>query len=408
MKINKHIRANLKNFFLGLIFLAAALAAHAQSWTNYYDGGPNEVVFALALDGGGNVLVNGLSQGTGGYYHLTTIKYSNAGLPLWTNNYDAPGNAYLEPAGVAVDGSGNPIATAAWFDNTGYRNFATIKYSSSGVPLWTNYYGHTAGGNDTPRPRSIAVDSAGNVFVAGDSENTAGEPWSTDVVIIKYSGAGVPLWTNRFNGPANADDGVYGGLALDSAGNVIVACASGIGSRHEILKYSSAGALVWARYYHGPALTPLADAPYAIAVDAANNVFVAGDSVRTVTIDGSPVTRADLVTIKYSAGGTPLWTNLYQGGLDEVSDSAKALALDANGNVLVTGVQDGGFIPADCVTIKYSGAGVPLWTNIYSGPSDRQRYPSAIAVDGVGDVFVTGRSAFEYPTIKYSSGGVPL
>ena len=52
-----------------------------------------------------------------------------------------------------------------------------IKYSGGGVPLWTN-------GARGP----VAVDGGGNVFVTGSST-------------IKYSGAGVPLWTNRYNGP---------------------------------------------------------------------------------------------------------------------------------------------------------------------------------------------------------------
>jgi hypothetical protein len=78
------------------------------------------------------------------------------------------------------------------------------------------------------------------------------------------------------------------------------------------------------------------------------------------------------------------WVQRYDSG------SAKAVALDANNEVIVTGS------PA---TIKYSSGGVPLWTNLYNGGS-----AYALAVDSNNDVSVTGSSA----TIKYSSGGLPL
>jgi hypothetical protein len=50
---------------------------------------------------------------------------------------------------------------------------------------------------------------------------------------------------------------------------------------------------------------------------------------------------------------------------------------------------------------------VPLWTNRYMGPSNTSDYAKAIAVDGSGNVYVTGvsddGSSIRYATIKYSS-----
>src|SRR6185436_14555994 len=97
--------------------------------------------------------------------------------------------------------------------------------------------------------------------------------------------------------------------------------------------------------------------------DAAGNVIVVGSAHHTQTGSGS-----DILIIKYSGAGVPLWTNRYDG-------EARAAAVDGNGNVFVTGTPG---------TIAYSGAGVPLWTNSVSG--------TAIAVDGRDNVFVTGSS----------------
>ncbi len=114
----------------------------------------------------------------------------------------------------------------------------------------------------------------------------------------------------------------------------------------------------------------------------------------------------------YAQGGVPLWTNRYDGpgtGWDVVS----AIAVDSGGNVFVTGYSANSASPPyerDFVTIAYSNAGVPLWTNRYAG--SEYGYGSAIAVDNSGNVFVTGSSSNgsnpDYVTTKYSSSVSPL
>ena len=82
----------------------------------------------------------------------------------------------------------------------------------------------------------------------------------------------------------------------------------------------------------------------------------------------------------------------------------------ANQMAVVTGASSGRGGYYDYATIKYSGAGLPLWTNRYSGPGDSQA--SSVVVDASGNVFVTGYSwsgrSYDYVTISYSSAGAPL
>jgi hypothetical protein len=65
--------------------------------------------------------------------------------------------------------------------------------------------------------------------------------------------------------------------------------------------------------------------------------------------------------------------------------------VDGSGNVFVTGSSAG-----DYATIKYSGAGVPLWSNRHNGSGNNHDYASAVAVDGSGNVFVTGLGLPDY------------
>src|SRR5205823_5941437 len=96
------------------------------------------------------------------------------------------------------------------------------------------------------------------------------------------------------------------------------------------------------------------------------------------------------------------WTNRYH-ATPFYENAGPAMAVDSTGNVLLTGLSWNG-TNYDYVTIKYSGVGTPLWTNLSGG--------AAIAVDGSNNVLLTGPSLngtnYDYATIKYSGVGTPL
>src|SRR5438128_7507407 len=86
----------------------------------------------------------------------------------------------------------------------------------SGVELWVQRYSHPADSSDVAQ--KVVTDNAGNVIVAGSSDD---QITGRDFLIIKYSGAGLPLWTNRYNGPGNCDDQATA-VAVDRSGKVLV------------------------------------------------------------------------------------------------------------------------------------------------------------------------------------------
>jgi uncharacterized protein YgiM (DUF1202 family) len=366
-----------------------------QAWVQRYNGpgnGPDRA-YAVTVDGSDNVIVTGTSTGSGSSYDYATIKYSSAGVPLWTNLYNGPGNGSDVAYPVAVDGSNNVIVTGASMGSGSSGDYATIKYSSAGVPLWTNLY--NGPGNDNDVAYAVAVDGSNNVIVTGYS---IGSGSYQDYATIKYSSAGVPLWTNLYNGPGNGSDVAYA-VALDGSNNVIVtgySAGSGSYQDYATIKYSSAGLPLWTNRYNGPGYGP--DIAYAVAVDSSSNVIVTGYSAGS----GSAY---DYATIKYSSGGAPLWTNRYSGPANGTA-AANAVAVDGSNNVIVTGESDRIVSDSDYVTIKYSSAGVPLWTNLYNGPGNGYDGATTVAVDHSGSVIVAGRSfisgiSYDFATVKY-------
>ena len=156
----------------------------------------------------------------------------------------------------------------------------------------------------------------------------------------------------------------------------------------------------WVQRYHNPANTNTYDFPNAIAVDAAGNVVVTGNS------------NNDMYTAKYAAtNGTLLWERRLHGPGSSESEG-RSLALDFNGNVVVTGYSAnvGGIPEYNYYTAKYAAAdGTLLWEKFYNGPANSFDAAYGVAVDGSGNIVVTGSSfgigtETDYYTAKYAAG----
>jgi hypothetical protein len=396
----------------GNVFVTGSYATIAYSsageplWTNRYDSsgfGFTATAAALAVDGSDNFFVTGYAPHGGSpypYEDYVTVACSSAGVPLWTNRYNGPSDRDDVPSALAVDKNGNVFVTGYSFSTNSGADYVTIAYSSAGAQLWTNRYNWRDNNNDYAT--AIAVDSSNRVYVTGYSYGNAS---FRDYSTIAYSNTGVPLWTNRYNGPANDDDYARA-IAVDGSNNVYVTGNSyggsvyyhGSGYDYATVAYSSAGLPLWTRRYNGPANSE--DYAVGIAVHRSGNVYVTGNSWGSISSGYD-----DYATVAYSSAGVPLWTQRYDGPAGG-QDLGRAVAVAPNGNVYVTGLSAESN-KNDYATIAYSGAGVPLWTNRYIGPSNTSDYATAIAVDVSGNVYVTGGSddgsSIRYATIKYSS-----
>ena len=138
----------------------------------------------------------------------------------------------------------------------------------------------------------------------------------------------------------------------------------------------------WVRNYNSGRV-PADDSAVDIVADHAGNIYVAGRSHQ-------PDTGYDYLVVKYDASGQQQWVARYDGpayGEDRVS----AMAVDSMGNVFVTG-QSTSFTRSDFATVKYNPDGIEQWAARYDGPAHGSDIASDLAVDRSGNVYVTGRS----------------
>jgi len=343
----------------------------------------SDSVAAIQVDAVGHVYVTGrtLSWATG--LDLSTLKYDTDGTLLWQRDYDGLDSRVND---LQLDAAGNAFVTGQGF---------TLKYDTDGNLMWMMPYTGPIG-NTTDAFEALGIDAHGNVYAAGYAYSTT---WDWDCVVVKYDTGGTLVWERFYNGPANDEDAAWA-LALDTSGNVLVAGHSnGIGSARDciVLKYSPDGNLLWEKRYDGPG--GQSDNAVAIHVDANSNVYITGHSY---VINAS----YDYITIKYDADGNVLWERLYNGlanGLDE----AWALTVDDSDYVLVAGESVGIGTGRDGVTLRYDQSGYLVWEHRYDGPAHQTDQILAIRADAQGGIYIAGKSKgvgtdYDFVTIKYN------
>lgn len=343
----------------------------------------------IAVDGSNNVYNVGVFSRTmdfdpgPGFANRTTLgadtfvqKLDPDGILLWAKT--TAGTASCEASAVAVDPLGNVYATGYFagkvdFDPGGGTTNLTSsgdfdvflqKLDSAGDFLWAKKMGGTGRGE---RANAVAVDTSGNVYIAGSFDGamsfTSNEgtvelvgAGSSDIYVQKLDSDGNFLWAKAMGG--THDDRGYG-IASDASGNVYttgyfgttadfdpgagVANLTCLG-HHDIFvqKLDSSGDFVWAKamrgyanYEHGRAIT----------IGDSGNVYITGYFEGTVDFDPGSGTYElvssggdDVFVQKLNSGGNFLWAKA-MGGTDY--DNGYSIAVDASGNVYTTGEFEG-------------------------------------------------------------------
>jgi uncharacterized delta-60 repeat protein len=378
--------------------------------------GSDDTGRGIATDNAGNVYVAGITDGTlpgspvtnQGAYDLFLVKYNSTGDNVWTRQMGSANNDTV--SGVAVDSGGNIYVAGRTGDTLpgspttyqGGNDIFLVKYNTTGDNVWTRQMGSP----DSDTVSGVAVDSEGNIYVAGFTGGTLpGSPTTHrgggfDLFLVKYNSTGDNVWTRQMGSP-NSD--TVSGVAADSEGNIYVAgytlgtlpgspTKNQGGSDLFLVKYNSTGDSVWTRQMG----SPFNDTVSGVAVDT-TGIYVAGYT--SSTLPGSPTTNQgsdDLFLVKYNSAGDNAWTRQF--GTSDIDD-AMAVVVDSGGNIYMAGftlgtlpgsptTNQGG---SDLFLVKYNSAGDNVWTRQKGSPdADDADNAMAVAVDTAGNVYVTG------------------
>jgi hypothetical protein len=368
-----------------------------EAWVARYNNSAvngDDEASSLGADASGNVYVTGRSRSDANGFDYFTLKYDGQGQSLWGNRYDnLEVNGDDEASSLGLDGLGNVYVTGYSLGRTTGPDCFTLSYDTDGLPGWSARFDGPAHEGD--KGNVLVVDPASSVYVAGYSIRGMPKKHS-DYMTLKYDNSGSLSWDAQYDDRRNGTDEVTA-MAVDGKGYVYITGRSEDsltkkGVMHfdyYTVKYdANTGGVVWeARYDNSPLLG--ADEPAGIAVDAAGNVYVTGRS------QGND-TGFDYVTIKYAfdtPDGQPEWIVRYNNDDANGADEAIGIVADAQGNAYVTGRSQSDADGFDYFTIKYDSSGAMVWRIRYNN-ADRNGddEPRAIVIAPNGDVFVTGRS----------------
>ncbi len=423
--------------------LSANLGFAVAGSADVFDAGG----FGVAIDAAGDS------------YTLATnavYKYAPDGTAIWSAPFTASQGTFNgPPQGIALDGSGdvyitgsysgstNPVFGATTLPASGSTDTFLAKLDSTGSFLWAEAF-QGAGGAYNSQGISLAVDSAGNAYLAGTYRGGAtfgnvglsGDPLDDNAFVAKVAGDGRVLWAKGYEGSSSVSfSGIDArGIALDARGNVYatgmftgvvdvnplkpganVLSDSGIDRGTEyILKLDNNGNTVWTQQALNVAFFG-ESAGNAITVDQNGDIYDTGTFTDGVDFDAfgnrgsilntNGIFDNNAFVLKLDAAGKFQWAD----AINQTSSFAEGaiphgISVDPSGNVYTTGTFDGqfdfdpgpsafsmaasGFYTATYVT-AFDSEGQFGWA-VMAGGNEFWNSGNGIAASANGSVYIAG------------------
>jgi hypothetical protein len=352
---------------------------------------------------------------------------------------DSAGNAYVTGTTYSADFPTTPGASETTCKSCGTTNgdaFVT-KFNPTGSSLIYSTY---LGGKKDDYGIAIAVDSAGNAYVTGQTASAnfpmknplqpAYGGGSYDGFVSKINPSGSALVYSTYLGGNGEDLGQ--GIAVDAAGdayltgyttstnfrtkNPLQAANAGAGDAFVAEINPTGSALVYSTYLGGSGL----DYGAAVAVDSAGNAYVTGTTYSTDFPLKNPLQAApggdwEAFVARIGPSGSALDYSTYLGGSGSgnVGGSGYGIAVDSAGFAYVTGYTTSANFPTtpgafqtnfggewDAVVSKINPTGSALVYSTYLGGSEVET-GWAIALDGEGNAYVSGSTGSRnFPTVN--------
>ncbi len=314
-----------------------------RQWVARYNGPANwhDGIFDLQIDQQNNVYVAGYSYAQQSGYDWVIIKYNSAGVQQWLVRYNGPGNGEDCPYELALDDAANLYLTGYGTGKNNNFDFLTAKFNRNGVKQWAYHYNATSNKDDVSN--DLVLDRTGNVCVTGKSHNPDG---NSDYLTIKFDNNGVRQWIARYNRP-NKSYARGLDVAVDSEGSFFVTgrtMGNHTGDDWVTIKYTSAGVRNGTAHHTSRGFR--SELPCRILIDATDHIYVAGYSYIAET------RCRDYLLICYSRS-LSTYNLLVYDGPGHLSDVPYDMALDAAGNIYLTGTSQGAKTDMDIATIKY-------------------------------------------------------
>lgn len=355
--------------FSNAIAIAKLDSSGGLVWNTFHGSASSNEGSGITVDDAGNVYVVGASDtswGTplnphSGAHDMVILKLNPSGELQWHTFFGSQ-SARDTAHKVVVDSQGDILVIAsssgAWgsdpvnpYTSTGIpsndtSDIVVLKLDSDGALQWHTFHGSF----NTDDPHGIAADTSGNVYVAGSSRISWGDPLRAfaggngDGVLIKLNSSGELQW-HSFLGSSSSD--YARSVAIDAAGDAYVtgggsanwpgvapikAHSEGVNSDHFLARLDMNGSLDWYAFYGSAS----SDAGMSVMFDCNGDLFVFGAAGATWGTPESdfPGGVPSYNLLKLDASGNLLWHTFF--GSDDQDNSRQAVS-DSMGHVTAVG-----------------------------------------------------------------------
>ncbi|MBZ4401185.1 MULTISPECIES: SBBP repeat-containing protein [unclassified Myxococcus] len=305
----------------------------------------------------------------------------------------------------------------------GGSDVVVTKHLANGTKVWSVMLGTTSLEVGTGIA-TYTVPATPQVYVTGYTTGGWGGGFQgvQDAFLARVNPAnGALQWVRQLGTPA-LDQAQ--GVATDPAGFIYMAGhtagtlplnTSAGGQDGFLAKYDSAGNLLWVRQFG----SPQSEVVRGVAADANNDVYVVGST--TGSFGATHAGSTDLFIVKYNSAGVQQWRKqMGTTGSESIYGVATSRLASGAINVYVVGYTDAAFDlqthqgGQDAIVVKFDGAGNRVWSRQFGTPGSELAL--GIASDGGANVYITGRSNYDFVTNlpnsshdffmqKYDSGG---
>ncbi len=398
--------ADFLNNRIRMVNPSGIITTVAGNGINDYKGDGQQATLAsvglptgVAVDSSGNLLIASAQYGRIRKVSPAGVITTVAGTGLSSSDDGVPATSapFGGPAGLALDASGNLY----FADSTDYR---VRQVSPSGIVTWLAGVGCCAAlGDGGPArnaqlssPAGVAVDAAGNLFIADTYNNLIRKVAPNDTITTVagngntgYSGDGGPATSAALNQPIR--------IAVDSKGNLLIADSG----NNRIREVSPSGTITTiagtgqpaSSGDGGPATSAAIDNPYGVAVDSAGDVFIAeADSgvIRKISPTGVISTVAGSLL---RANGFPFYFGDGGPAINAGLDDPECIAVDGPGNLFIaeSGANRVRKVSTNGTITTIAGYGSSSYSGDGGPGTIASLSPACVAVDSAGNVYVSDK-----------------
>ena len=314
---------------------------------------------------------------------LNALSFSQALPQQWLRSFTPQGKSSDRISKILIDNN-NDIYIGGYASNErAYPDAFAMKRNAQGDTLWQYYYDSGAKGEDYVL--DMAIDANLNVYLTGKSHPTFSGIF--DCITIKLNAAGVQQWVSRY--AVGATSNSYGfAIAVDANDNVYVAGAIDPLSASKsglIIKYNSSGVQQWADVFNGPITGD--DEAFDIVIAPNGNATACG-----YITEGAVNGGINTFVKQYDQNGGTVWSDSYSNPAYILPDQLRGLAYNTAGNLFVSGLTgNSANNKLDVLVMSYNGSGIRQWETIYmDSTSSNDEYLLGNTFDDLGNAYVVG------------------